>query len=139
MDTFIASRMEITSTLLDTNVLIYALAGKEPYSLFYRRIIESNNLMLSSIVVAEFLSNATSSEEHAVKLLMDEFPVLPVDKEVALEAALYRKKYLKKKRKIALPDCLIAATCKVHNCILATFNISDYPMKDIHITDCSIL
>lgn len=125
--------MEIKTTLIDTNVLIYAMAGKEPFASFYRNIVEENKLVLSSIVVAEFLSKANAQESRSLQLLIDEFNVFPVDTQVAIQAAKYRKQFLKKKMRLPLPDCLIAATCFVNSVSLATFNIADYPMKDIEI------
>ena len=109
------------------------MAGKDPYASYLRTIIEDASLALSSIVVAEFLSKSTEKEGQSLQLLIDEFPVFPVDTHVAIKAAIYRKAFLKKKIKLPLPDCLIAATCFVNKCSLATFNKSDYPMKDIKV------
>ena len=119
--------------LPDTNVLIYALAGKYPYSSWLKKWIEEKSLTLSSIVVAEFLSGATYDEEIAFRNLLENFEVLPVDSIVAQVGAAYRKEYIRKKKKIWLSDCLVASTCKVFGVILATFDRKDYPMKDIEI------
>jgi len=62
---------------------------------------------------------------------LDKFGSLPVDTATARLAADYRKKFLKKGRKLPLADCLIAATCKLYKATLVTFNTTDYPMKDI--------
>lgn len=123
--------MGMKAVLFDTNILIYALADKQPYSSFYRSVIEKDAFALSSIVVAEFLSKATPKEAQAMDVLLNTFPVYSVDVKVSLQAAKYRKYYLARRKKIALPDCLIAATCKVHSCALATLNVRDYPMRDV--------
>ena len=123
--------MAVDFILPDTNVLILALSKKEPYASLISQLIESNKLVLSSIVVAEFLVGVDDEEEKIFNLLLNRFQVLSVDLAVAQIGAFYRKKYLKSGYKLKLPDCLIAATCKVHQVKLATLNKKDYPMVDI--------
>ena len=127
--------MEIKPILPDTNILIYGLAGKEPYASFLKENIKNKRLVLSAIVVAEFLSGATEEEEKIFSGLTQKFPVLTVDLPIAQLAAYYRKKYLKSKKKLMLPDCLIAATCKVYKAVLVTLNRKDYPIKEIEVID----
>jgi len=117
--------------LTDTNVLIYALAGKSPWAALLKTWIKKKQLALSSIVVAEFLSGATSAEAETFEALLDKFGSLPIDTATARVAANYRKQFSPKGYKLKLPDCLIAATCKIYKAKLVTFNPSDYPMKDI--------
>lgn len=121
--------------LLDTNILIPAFAKIEPYASFLREAIENNRLVLSVIVVAEFLAKATDEEERIFNALIQKINILPVDLPVAQLGAFYRKKILKKGKKNSLPDCFIAATCKIYNLILATLNKKDYPFKEIEIID----
>lgn len=125
--------MELKPILLDTNVLILALAGKEPYAAFLKKTIEEKTLLLSAIVVAEFLSGATEEEEKLFSALTGEFPVVSVDLPVSQLAAFYRKKYRSTGRKLKLPDCLIAATAKAYRATLITLDKSDYPQEDIEI------
>jgi len=120
--------------LPDTNILIYALSGKEPYQTSANAWIEDHQLVLSSIVIAEYLSNTTRSEELSFHKLMKTCRVLPVDADVAIQAAAYRKQFTRKQKKVWLIDCLIAATCKVYGATLVTYDKKDYPMKDIKIT-----
>ncbi|KKR86192.1 MAG: PilT-like protein [Candidatus Woesebacteria bacterium GW2011_GWB1_41_10] len=119
--------------LPDTNILIYALSDRQPYSSWFAKVIKEKKLVLSSLVVAEFLSGATKEEEISFRLLLENFDVLPVDSVVAQVAAQYRKKFLQKKKKVWMFDCLIAATCKVFGATLATFDKKDYPMGDIKV------
>jgi predicted nucleic acid-binding protein len=79
------------------------------------------------------LAGATQEEEKLFEALLDKFSSLPVDTAVAKITASYRKKYLAKGYKIKLPDCLIAATCKLYKATLITFNQKDFPMKDIKV------
>lgn len=122
-----------TTYLPDTNVLIFALAGKKPYSEWLRSWIKERKLILSAIVVAEFLSGARDEEEIVFRDLLENFKVLPVDSIVAQVAASYRKKFKKKAKRVWLSDCLIAATCSVFGVTLVTFDSRDYPMEDVNI------
>ena len=128
-------RMEIKPILVDTNVLIHALAGKEPCASFLREAIKQKKLVFSAIVIAEFLSGATEEEEKILLGLTQKLPVLSIDLPVAQIAAFYRKKYLRSKKKLMLPDCLIAATSKVYRAILFTLDKKDYPIKEIEVSD----
>lgn len=117
--------------LPDTNILIHALAGKDPYQTSVRAWINKNQLVLSSIVIAEFLSNATPDESRSFQKLLTICRTLPVDAAVAQHAAGYRKQFVEKKKKVWLLDCLIAATCKVYDVTLVTADKRDYPMQDM--------
>jgi len=119
--------------LPDTNVLILGFKDEAPYNSFLRKIIKEKHLVLSAVVIAEYLVGVTEDQEKLFNSLIAQFPVLPIDLPVAQLTAYYRRTYLEKGKKIGLPDCLIAATCKIYNTELATLNPSDYPMKEIEI------
>lgn len=118
--------------LPDTNVLIYGLADQYPYNSHLSKWIKEKTLALSSIVVAEFLTKATEDENKIFEALLDKFGSLPVDTPVARIAAEYRKSLYAKGYRLKLPDCLIAATCKLYNATLITFDNKDFPMTDIN-------
>lgn len=119
--------------LPDTNVLIYALKGIEPYSGWIADKIRSNSLVFSSLVVAEYLSGSSKEEEKVIALFVSKINVLPVDVAVAKIGAAYKKSFSRKTKKAWLSDCLIAATCKVFGAMLVTSDKKDYPMRDISI------
>jgi predicted nucleic acid-binding protein len=119
--------------LLDTNILIEAFLGAEPSASLTKKMIEEGSLAISAITVAEILSKASKAEEEKLSLLIDHFGTLPVNTTVAEIAGSYRKEFARKKTKIFLLDCLIAATAKLYNLKLITKNVKDYPMKDIEV------
>jgi len=123
----------MVSYLADTNVLVYAFKGIEPYAGWVRKAIEQKTLFFSSIVVAEFLEGAQADEEISLKMLLDNLETLSVDRVIAEEAAKYRKLFNRKSKKIWMSDCMIAATCKVNSLTLVTADKKDYPMDDITI------
>lgn len=118
--------------LVDTNVLIPAIAQKEPDYSFLQKIISKNQLYFSVVCISEYLSKATSEEELEVNKLVYNFPLLSVDLNTARLAASYRKKFWKAKR-ILLLDYFLAAQAKLNNLTLVTHNKADFPMKDIKV------
>lgn len=119
--------------LPDTNILIYALKGIEPYAGWVADKIKGNTLVLSSLVIAEYLSGASKYEVGTITLLVSKTTVLPVDLKVAEIGAAYKKSFSRKTKKVWLSDCLIAATCKVFGAMLVTSDKKDYPMGNISI------
>lgn len=118
--------------LLDTNILILALAGHSPEAEFCKHAIEKNQVRLSVVVIAEFLTRASVLEKKALDKLTAVFPVLFIDLATARLAAQLRKASLKKTR-VSMLDCLLTAQAKQYNLTLVTNNLADFPKKEIKI------
>ena len=118
--------------LVDTNICIRAITGREPDASFLAKAIKENEVILSVIVVAEFLGKASFAEETALNKLCRTFSVLPIDEETARIAALYRKASLQSS-KTKLLNCFLAAQSKQYNLTLVTNNRDDFPMKDVKV------
>ncbi|MBU1940517.1 MAG: PIN domain-containing protein, partial [Candidatus Thermoplasmatota archaeon] len=91
------------------------------------------SIVVSVITIGEFYPKAEADEMKAFNKLLNRFPIIPLDFETAKIAGLYRKKYLRKTKKVFLLDCFLAGQAKVHNLTLVTNNTADFPMKDIEI------
>jgi len=118
--------------LPDTNIIIRALYGHNEKD-FLEAVFSQNKLMLSVIVVAEFLAGASKVDKSKFDKLLKGSEVVSIDQDVAIEASKYRKKYLRKSKRVFLLDCFLAAQAKVNNLTLVTNNTQDFPMKDIKI------
>ena len=118
--------------LIDTNVLILAIAGKEPDATFLMRAIEAQSVVLSVITIAEFLTKASRVETTALETLVRAFPIFPIDEKVARRAADMRRQERKTSRHNLL-DHFMAAQAVLHDCVLVTNNISDFPKKDLRL------
>ena len=118
--------------ILDTNVLIRGIAGKQPEASFLEKTINKKLINISVISIAEFLVKPLDKEKASFEDLLKISKISEVDEKVARQAASYRGQYIKKSR-TKLLDYLIAAQAKVNNLILVTNNTSDFPMKDIKI------
>jgi predicted nucleic acid-binding protein len=117
--------------LPDTNIFIYAFHGEEPAATRVKTWITSKQLIVSSIVAAEFLSGGQDVERDKFLALLDRLGTTPVDTAVARTASDYKRQFLKQKPGLRLPDALIAATCKLYSATLVTNNPGDFPMDDI--------
>jgi len=119
--------------LPDTNILIYALSGQEPYASWLVKNVKERTIILSAIVVSEYLAGVTKDEEVAFRGILENVEVASVDSLIAQIGAGYKREYIKKSKKVWLFDCLIAATCKIYDAVLVTSDSRDYPMKDIEV------
>ena len=121
--------------LLDTNVILEAFWGKQPTAKLVKNWIKQGKIAISAISVGEILSKASKEEKEKLNLLVRRFGVLPVDEVVAGIAGEYRRQFSRKKKKVYLLDCFIAATAKLYNLTLVTRNIKDYQMNDVKIVN----
>ena len=121
--------------LLDTNIVLETIWGKEPVASRVASWIKRGQIVLSPIVVAEIYAKGSQEEKEKLELLIGKFGVLPIDVVTARIAGDYRHRFLRKKKKVFLMDCLIAAAAKLYGLTLVTHNTSDYPMTDINILD----
>jgi predicted nucleic acid-binding protein len=113
-------------TLVDTSFLIDSLCGPKRSGVLLRRAVaEGERLVVSSIVVYEWLRGPRTAEELADQELL--FPVaaaLPFDAEDAkLSAAIYRSVGRARSREV---DLAIAATAIRHDIALWTLNPRDF-------------
>jgi len=119
--------------LPDTNVFINAFKGIEPDASFLSSHIRKKEIIISVIVLAEFKTKSTIEQQRLFDKLVKALGIVGIDEKVASMAGEYRKKLVKKSKRILLLDCFLAAQAKIHNFTLATNNRSDFPMRDIKI------
>ncbi len=105
--------------LLDTVILIDHFNEIIQATRFIKK--NSQNIVLSVVTRAEVLVGFNPETPiHVIKLL-DQFPLLGIDRETADLTAQLRQKYRWK-----LPDAFQAALAKQHDCRLATRNTKDF-------------
>ena len=100
-------------TAVDTNVVVYLLENDRDYGGAARATLvdafRNGTVVLSAILVAEFLSSSTASVE-ALRGFVKETQCLPVTEQVAIMAADIRRNH----SLLRLPDALHLATAIVH-------------------------
>jgi predicted nucleic acid-binding protein len=106
--------------VLDSNVIIDASKGM----VSIQEIVSKYNFLFISIIsYIEVLGYQFTNkyEKTLVENIIENIPIVNIDKEIADIAIEYRRKY-----KIKLPDALILATAKNIQSALLTRNINDF-------------
>jgi predicted nucleic acid-binding protein len=116
--------------LVDTDVIINFLKGKNKSKEFFIKIIDGQtNGFFSVITEAELLSGARNDKEEAsIYDILDVMEAIEVGREIAVIAGKLRRKYAVYGTK--LPDALIAATAKERKLIVATANEQHFKVFD---------
>ena len=115
--------------LVDTDVLIDFLRGHEQAVSFVN--LESDRIILSSIVVAELYAGVRGGEGDAEQTTLEGFlslfRVVHVTAAIARLGGLYKRDY-GGSHGISLADAVVAATATLENAELKTLNVKHYPM-----------
>lgn len=117
------------SILLDTDVLIDFLRGRERARNYLISVLEAADLCCSTVTVAEIHAGMKEHERIKTTELLDSLTIIDVTRDIAEKAGAYRR--LIKSQDIELNDCIIAATAFMRHAVLATGNVRHYPMADI--------
>lgn len=117
---------------IDTNILIYYVAGdKQAADFLLKQISSGAVLIIPTIVVAEFLSfpGLKAKEQTFFANLLGQLQIEPLSFEIAQKAGGIRRKY-----KITLPDAIVAATALQTKTTLLTRNIKHFGrVKEIRV------
>src|ERR1700744_6004967 len=109
-----------TEYLLDTNVIIDFAGKKLPFKSHLELInIINDSSKISIINKIELLSIPEVS--NRIQFFTEEAYIFPLSDDIVIKTIEIRKK-----RKIKLPDAIIAATAIVFNLTLITHNVSDF-------------
>ena len=105
--------------LLDSVILIDHLNGFAVATEYLRTL---DGASVSVITRAEVLTGVPGGAVGSVTRLLDRYPTLSLDREIADLAAELRRKF-----RWRLPDAFQAALAQVHDLKLATRNTRDFP------------
>ena len=115
--------------LVDTDVLIDFLRGREQAVSIVN--IESDRIILSSIIVAELYAGVRGGEDDTEQTALERFlalfRIVHVTASIARLGGLYKRDY-GKSHGISLANAVVAATATLENAELKTLNVKHYPM-----------
>jgi len=117
------------TVLVDTDVLIDFLRGKEKAREFIVSLANDADIICSAITVAEIHAGMKEQERIKTQELLYSLTIIDVTREIAEKAGAYRR--TTRSHALELDDCLIAATAYHKKATLATSNAKHYPMGDI--------
>ncbi len=117
--------------LVDSDVLINFLRGREKARTFLSSLIDEADILCSAVSVAEIHAGMKEPEAEKTEELLDGLIIVDINREIAAKAGRYLRTI--HSQKLSLDDCLIAATAHAQRAVLATGNKKHYPMTDIEI------
>ncbi|HDH05068.1 MAG TPA: type II toxin-antitoxin system VapC family toxin [Nitrospirae bacterium] len=115
----------MSNILVDTDIIINFLRGREKAKDFLLSLLDESTLYCSAITVAEIYAGMKEHEKQKTDGLLDSLHIIDVNREIAEKAGEYKRQSLE------LDDCLIAGSAFVKGAVLATGNGKHYPMSDI--------
>lgn len=117
--------------LLDTDVIIWHLRGHEPTESVLESIAAEQPLGCSAISVFEVWCGVRPKEEQVTRSFLESLRQIPPDGQIATAAAEYWRDFRRQGVTLGRADALVAATAKVLDLALVTYNHDHYPMQDI--------
>jgi tRNA(fMet)-specific endonuclease VapC len=124
----------LTRYLLDSNVVMYWLNGREPApALLAELSSRGDHLAVNAVSVAETYSGIPPEDLEWVDFLLGAFEYWPLDRVVARLAGEYRYKYAQEHRKLPAADVLLGAHAISEDATLITNNERDFPMPELKI------
>ncbi len=119
--------------LLDSDVLIWLLRGRADTIEMVERLQEESPVSLgcSSLSVLEIWTGVRPGEERKTSALIDALRVISVDSVIARRAAMLLSSRRRQRDPREWIDAVIAATCLELHMTLVTYNLRDYPYREI--------
>ena len=125
------SKTQMGKFLLDTTALIDFSKGREPAKSKILEMIESSEVGVCAINVAEFYTGLPLEKRKAWEEFFNSLLYWNINLETAKLAGCFRSNFAKKGQPLTTTDTLVAATAKQEEATLVTSNIKDYPMKEV--------
>lgn len=114
----------MTGFAFDSNIVIDALAGREPAREEIRRaVLATSRAWISRVVWIEVLSKGSPEELRRAERLLSGFFTDEMDAEIAARAAALRRE----RPRLRLPDSVVLATAQLRGRVLVTRNTKDFP------------
>jgi predicted nucleic acid-binding protein len=114
--------------LLDSDILIEHLRGRQQARDFLFALQQEGELFVSAITVAELFTGVRNNrDEQAVNDLLRLTRTISIDATIAKRGGVIRRQY-RQSHGTGLPDALIAATAESAGATLITFNQRHFPM-----------
>ena len=117
----------IISCLMDSDVCIDYLWGREYTAVLFSRWMEKGLLSISAITHLELYAGMRKGEESATADFLDNMVTVPVDESVANSAGHIISRLKAKGLTMSPMDSIIAASALFANVPLITNNVADYP------------
>ena len=121
--------------LLDTDVIIWYLRGRESVHAWVQEISRDGVPRCSALSVTEVVSGMRPKEESATREFLQALRVIDVDRGIAWHAGELIRRRGREGVTLDFVDATIAATCLRHRLALATHNLRHYPISELRFAD----
>ena len=121
--------MKNKSVLIDSDVLIWWLRGREDVVRQLSFLLSETKIYTTPVTVAEIWAGARKGEEKMIDEIFKTIDVIEIDDKIGKLAGNFIAEY-RISHKIELGDALIASSASIHKMKLWTFNIKHYPMLE---------
>lgn len=127
-------RALVSIFLLDTSVIVDALNGKRNRQQQLAYLLNQGDVLACcSINVAEVYAGMRPHEAASTDSFLRSLAYYEITWESARKAGELRYRHARLGRTLSLADTLIAAVALIHDLILITDNVKDYPMADLRL------
>ncbi|MEO7667589.1 MAG: type II toxin-antitoxin system VapC family toxin [Dehalococcoidia bacterium] len=118
--------------LLDANVVMNWLKGKEPALSLVRHILQGPyEVAVNAIVLAEVHTGVADKDRESVGAVLEAFDYWPIEEPVARLAGQYRWGFARQGKQFDVQDMLIGAHARYLDETLVTDNIRDFPIPGL--------
>lgn len=114
--------------LLDSDVLIAHLRGREPARRWLLEARGRGGLATSAVSLAEVTGGMRDAERREVTRLLSSLQPVVVDALIGYRAGELRRRWHRSHSGIGLADYVVAATAETYGLELATLNVRHFPM-----------
>lgn len=121
------------SLLLDSTVLIDFLRGRPVTDKVDRLAASGETLAVSPLNIEEVVRGLKPGESDNARRLFAGLVIIPLRKEEAWQAGLWRGHYAAKGVTLSQSDCLVGATAYLAGARLATGNPAHFPMPGLEV------
>ena len=125
----------VARVLLDTDVIIWYLRGRESVHAWVQEISRDGVPRCSALSVTEVVSGMRPKEESATREFLQALRVIDVDRGIAWHAGELIRSRGREEVTLDFVDATIAATCLRHRLALATYNLRHYPISELRFAD----
>ena len=125
---------QLSLYLLDTTVLIAHLRGNETVTNTLLELLAGGHSLATSCVnVAEVERGIRPKERKAAEALLGRLRFLETTREAATRAGRYQAQFERRGVPIHTADALVAGTARAHGAILVTYDVRDFPVRDVKV------
>jgi predicted nucleic acid-binding protein len=117
--------------LLDSDVLIWQLRGREETVELLAKLSREGTLACSVVSIVEIQAGVRRGEEKRTNALLDSLKAYNVTPAIAKLAGTFIRNYRAKGVTLDFVDSIVAATAVIHDLTLLTYNPKHYPMPEV--------